>query len=1196
MIQTTTRTRLDHDNPWPGLESYEEEAQYFFYGRERKIEELLNKVLDAPVTVLFGRSGLGKTSLLRAGLFPLLREHDFLPIYVRFEIGPSAAPLTQQLHDSVRDSIRDADLPDAMLPADDESLWEYLHRSDFELWSQRNYPLTPVIVLDQFEELFTLGQKWPDRVDALRNQLGDLAENRIPAELAAKIKTGEVVAGQYNLRSRNYKLLISLREDYLPHLDEWRRLIPALGRSRMRLLPLKQSEALDAVSKPGAGLMTNDLARRVVEIIAGADVRPGHDGESAEVEKPNGERKDSDVDPALLSLFCRELNEIRKRNGQEHFDSQLIEKNKDTTLTNYYSSCVSGLDASVAEFIETELISEKGFRNFYPLADAVPSRLTEEDLAHLVDSRLVRVMDHYGAQRIELTHDVLTRAVREHRDKRRAEGAREHARALEEAAAQREVELDRERRARRRLRKLTVALAFVCAAAVGLAAGVLWFNYQAENRLHEAMAERLSARGQLMLLWAQPGSEVEAFDKILAAQQISDKPGIGGLLTALISKPRLRHVIHLERGGSLLNADGSRVATVTDEGIRVLDAVTGDPIGMPFADSAWKVRAMSQDGRYVAVTHEDDVADHGGDIRVWDSTDGRQVGQLSAGGDIVPSIAISPDGNRLAASVFIDQGTVRLWDVRTGRQLASRETQRDVAMTMEFDRTGRSLAMGTFRGNVTVWDTTKGTLEGAITQMKDTDSTSGSLVRSLAFAPDGQTIAAGGSEGGTWLLRSWSAESGERINTVPSLDGSPNSGDVSIAFSADGGRIVTGSTDGNVAVRDTASGKQIGDTIGFLEPVTNVAFHDGRIISISGRSLSASDPDPMATMAAELPGSKAAHLAGSDQSFAMYIRPEGPRIMVVDDDTLRWVDPDTGAQIGDSVVSDSLRGVSQIDISPDEQWMALAGQDADIRIIDASNGKLRGVPIKGHTDTVTQVVFSPDGQTLASVSLDQTIRLWDWRTGTQIAEAHPKDQRTLESVFFNGDGDRLFTRTTDSIRVWDRELHPVGEPITGRWITSMAFAEDRGVIAAVDVVDGSHIIQEYDAESGGKIGEPLSGHTSNVADIAYTSDGRYLVSVGQDYALRFWDMRSGEQIGMKVPTRAVGDSAAVALSHDDRRVFVTARRDPATRSGGGIWEVPGPAEWGELVCAKLDSNPTEDQWNQWVSEDIEPTKELCPNK
>ena len=76
MTGTTTATQLDGENPWPGLESFEENAHAFFFGRDHEAESLLNHVLDAPVTVLYGRSGLGKTSLLRAGLFPLLRERE----------------------------------------------------------------------------------------------------------------------------------------------------------------------------------------------------------------------------------------------------------------------------------------------------------------------------------------------------------------------------------------------------------------------------------------------------------------------------------------------------------------------------------------------------------------------------------------------------------------------------------------------------------------------------------------------------------------------------------------------------------------------------------------------------------------------------------------------------------------------------------------------------------------------------------------------------------------------------------------------------------------------------------------------------------------------------------------------------------------------------------------------------------------
>ena len=229
---------------------------------------------------MYGRSGLGKTSLLRAGLFPALREENFLPIYVRLELQQGSAALSRQLHESVYDSIQ-ASVPDAMLPADDESLWEYLHRRDFELWSAQNYPLTPVIVIDQFEELFTLGERVPDLVRDFMNDLGDLAENRIPAEVAARIDNDEAEAARFQLRSHNYKLLITLREDFLPHLEEWCGLIPALERSRVRLLPLRADKAFDAVHKPAAHLMSAGLAERVVRIVAGEDLSRSRDAHAA---------------------------------------------------------------------------------------------------------------------------------------------------------------------------------------------------------------------------------------------------------------------------------------------------------------------------------------------------------------------------------------------------------------------------------------------------------------------------------------------------------------------------------------------------------------------------------------------------------------------------------------------------------------------------------------------------------------------------------------------------------------------------------------------------------------------------------------------------------------------------------------------------------------------------------------------------
>ena len=242
--------QLDAQNPWPGLDAFEESAHRFFHGREGEADALRRSVLDSPITVLYGRSGLGKTSLLQAALFPTCATTIFLPIYVRLDFTATALPIADQLRETLREVLR-FEVPDARLPGDHESVWEYLHRVDFELWSTRNFLLTPVLVIDQFEEVFTLGRHVPGLVERFRNDLGDLVENRIPAELAARIEDDEEVSANLALRSRQYKILVSLREDFLPDLDSWRTLVPMLGRPRLRLLPMNTDAALEAVrSRP----------------------------------------------------------------------------------------------------------------------------------------------------------------------------------------------------------------------------------------------------------------------------------------------------------------------------------------------------------------------------------------------------------------------------------------------------------------------------------------------------------------------------------------------------------------------------------------------------------------------------------------------------------------------------------------------------------------------------------------------------------------------------------------------------------------------------------------------------------------------------------------------------------------------------------------------------------------------------------
>lgn len=135
------RSRIDEQNPWPGLGAFDEAAQRFFNGRRNEAAELRRVVLHAPLTVVFGASGLGKTSLLQAGLFPLLRKENILPVYVRLDVRDRNARLIDQVKNAMLAQFQAWHM-DAPAFGGAESLWEWLHRDGLEVWSERNQLLS----------------------------------------------------------------------------------------------------------------------------------------------------------------------------------------------------------------------------------------------------------------------------------------------------------------------------------------------------------------------------------------------------------------------------------------------------------------------------------------------------------------------------------------------------------------------------------------------------------------------------------------------------------------------------------------------------------------------------------------------------------------------------------------------------------------------------------------------------------------------------------------------------------------------------------------------------------------------------------------------------------------------------------------------------------------------------------------------
>ncbi len=442
--------QLSGDNPWPGLQAFEEAAQRFFFGREEETDALFRLVRREALTVFYGQSGLGKTSLIQAGLFPRLRKSNLLPVAIRLDYTPQAPSPLSQVKTAIAGTLQEKRL-DARAPTENESLWEYFHRNNVDFWDAQNRLVTLVLVFDQFEERFTLGRQdlgTDAKAEAFLTDLCHLVGNRPPPAVQARFETDPATVGSYDFEKRPCKVILSLREDFLPEFEGLRDRFPDILENSLRLEGMTKDQAREVVLKPGGDLVSEPLAERIVDLVSAS----------------KSGRLTSTVDPALLSVFCYELNQSRIQRGQDTITADLLGERGEGIIESFYEVAFDGVKQEVRDWVEDNLLTGNGYRQLGALGDAVNEHegRVGADFARLVDRRILHRVEHGDVIYLELTHDLLTAPAvhsREARQQRRA--AEEAARREQEVRRQLQETEMREREALRQLRRSRIAIAVV---------------------------------------------------------------------------------------------------------------------------------------------------------------------------------------------------------------------------------------------------------------------------------------------------------------------------------------------------------------------------------------------------------------------------------------------------------------------------------------------------------------------------------------------------------------------------------------------------------------------------------------------------------------------------------------------------------------------------------------------------------------
>ncbi|MFE0674903.1 DNA-binding protein [Streptomyces sp. NPDC058867] len=1179
--------------PYRGLSAFTPQDADWFFGREDAtaalVERLFERIGSGPL-MLVAPSGAGKSSLLNAGLVPALRRGDFpMPGADRWPVvllTPTSRPLDELLERTAKAFGADLGLTAAELRENPAALLDALRTravhgavppgtADGEVTDgpppvphdRQPPPPRPVLIVDQFEELFTLCADEEERrafVRVLRAAAatGPEPDAHPPAVVVLGVRadfTGSCLGlpeltpvltdGLFVLAPMSVAELREAiaRPAELAGVTLEPGLLPLLLRDAgLRDTALRESGPRDAglrdagLRDPGlrdAGLLDPPVRDTVLRAPAPRD-EPGPVGHGTVRTGLGG----TDLAPSgALPLLSHALLST----WQRRTDAALL------TVAGYERA--GGLQGAIARTAETV------FARLYP---------AEQRTIRRILSRLVLVADGAGATRrrvsraalleqlgdadgtaaaldafvgarlitldsdtVQITHEALLHAWPRLRDWIHADRAALllH-QQLAHAAAEWEGE-DRDPSALYRGARLEAVRSWAEESdgwsRLGPGEEAFLRASQTEENARRGQARRqlrlrqslLATLAVLLCLAVTAGLLAYQQREGARAQERAARSQALAVRSASLAggRPEASMLLAGEayRTDTTAEARGALLSTQSQPFSARLDGYRGPVNAVAFAPDDRTLATASSDG---TVTLRATGGDH------------RTLATFTLPGR-VRSVAFSPDGRTLAATSTA--GPVTLWDITARRRTALLATDTQGARALAFDPRGRTLAVAAPDGTVQLWDTRRAP--------RRTASLTGheGRLHALAYAPDGRSLVSAGADR---TVRVWDTDAARRLAVLKGHTDEV----LGAAFSPDGEQVVSGGSDRTVRLWDVGGRRAITTFTGSSDDINAVAY------TPDGATVIGAVGDGTTRLWDVRGGRQTSVLAGhTDYVMGVAVTSDGTLLAAAgfDQSVVLW-------KLGGPVLTARpFTEVWQAVYSPDGSLLATADTDHTVRLWDARDHRLLK-RLTGHTETVFSIAFAPDGNTLASAGSDGTVRLWDVAARKHLATLTGHTGEVF-SVAFAPDGRTLASAGADrTVRLWELASRHGVATFEGHedYANAVAFSPDGRTLASA----GDDLaVRLWDVRSHRALAE-LTGHTGAVRGVAFGPDGRTLASSGNDGTVRLWDVR--EHRLEAALTGHTGSARGLAFSPDGR-MLASSGNDRTVR----LWDVSRRRTWATLT-------------------------------